>query len=490
MRLVIPNETPALLRFEDFEDPHSSIKTSLTYLDKAANFAYQRFKKSSWMLSKLGPEKYEAELAKMKAATKPCLLMEDEKGFYTYAGLANYLSSITGLTVESQVQYPTTKILAWDNLPEFSPYPYQTEARDLLEKSKHAGVEIGTGLGKSFIIQMLVRQHGLKTIVMTPSTSISEQLYRSFVKAFGKKLVGKFFDGKKESKKLITIANAQSLTKVIPGTEHFESLSQVKVFVADESHQCPANTLTSVCMGVASGAPYRFFFSATQLRADGRDLILDGITGPIVYKKTVKEGVDEGYLAKPLFRTISVPSESTKLTDDANEMTRAHLFYNNAVNEKIGKLVNASVEAGRPVVVLIEEVEQFSRLLPYLLHEVRFAHGPLADNKAKVPPQYWDSDVTQLVDDFNAQKYPILIGTSCISTGTDIKAVKTLIFLQGGKSEVGVRQAVGRATRLFPGKVNCTVIDVDVYNVPVLARHFKERIKIYNALYPSHKEIK
>lgn len=489
MRLIIQNENPALLRFEDFEDPHNTIKTGLTYLDKAAHFAYLRFKKSSWMLSKLGPEKFDEELTRLKGLTKPCLLMEDEKGFYTYAGLGPFIASITGLVVENQVVYPTTKLLAWDNQPPFKPYPYQVEARDLLEKAKHGGVEIGTGLGKSFIIQMLVRQHGLKTIVMTPSTSISEQLYRSFVSAFGKKLVGKFFDGKKESKKLIVIANAQSLTKVTPGTPHFEDLSATKVFIADESHQCPANTLASVCLGVAAQAPYRFFFSATQLRADGRDLILDGITGPIVYNKTVLEGVNEKYLAKPLFRTISIPSESEYMTDDANEMTRTHLFYNDAVNERIGKLINSSVDAGRPVVVLIEEVEQFSRLLPHLRHEARFAHGPLGENKAKVPSPYWNCDVTQLVDDFNAEKYPILIGTSCISTGTDIKAVKTLVFLQGGKSEIGVRQAVGRTTRLHPGKTNCTVIDVNVYNVPVLARHFKERVKIYNALYPSLKEL-
>ncbi len=489
MRLIIQNDSPALLRIQDLEDPHGTLAVGLTYADKAAEYTYLRFKKASWMLSKLGPEKFQEELDRLKAERKKSLLFEDEKGFYTYAGLAPLVSSITGLQVENQVEYPAKKLIAWDNPPPYQPYPYQLDSKNALSDAKHAGIEVGTGLGKSYVIQLLVREHGLKTIVMTPSTSISEQLYRSFVKLFGKKNVGKFFGTKKETSKLITVANAQSLTRVTPDSPHFEALSKVKVFIADESHQCPAATLESVCIGVAVGAPYRYFLSATQLRADGRDLVLDGITGPIVYRKTVKEGVDEKYLAKPLFRTISVPSESKFEGSDANEMTRAHLYYNDAVNEKIGNLVNASVAAGRPVLVIIEEVEQFTRLLPHFRYEAKFAHGPLGENKAKVPQPYWESDVTQLVDDFNAEKFPILVGTSCISTGTDIKAVKTLVFLQGGKSEVGVRQAIGRATRLNPGKTNCTVIDVNVYNVPTLARHFKSRVQIYNSLYPSLKEI-
>lgn len=489
MRLIISNESPALVRLEDFEDPHGSIEASLTYVDKAAHFQYLRYKKNSWIVNRIGPERFQEELKKLKSQVKKSLLMKDDKGYYTYAGLADYLSKKTGVSVESDVVYPEPQKIPWAEEPPYKPYPYQSEAFEKLMAARHAGVEIGTGLGKSFIIQMLCRNLGLKTIVMTPATSISEQLYRSFVKAFGKKNVGKFFDGKKESNKLITVANAQSLTKVTPDTPHYANLSSAKVFIADESHQCPANTLATVCVGVAQYAPYRYFFSATQLRADGRDLVLDGITGPIVYKMTVFEGVEQGYLAKPLFRIVKVNSESPLESSDANKMTREHLYYNDKVNERIGKLVNASVDAGRPVLVLIEEVEQFTKLLPFLRHEARFAHGPLAENKSKVPEPYWEADNTKLVDEFNAKTYPILIGTSCISTGTDIKAVQTLIFLQGGKSEVGVRQAIGRATRLDKGKKNCIVIDVDVYNVPTLTRHTKMRKQIYRELYPELKEI-
>jgi superfamily II DNA or RNA helicase len=489
MRLVIEHENPAVVRMFDFEDPFDQIKESLIYTDKAAQFAYTRFKNSPakrWMDS----DKFEARVAELKAEIKKSLLFQDDRGFYTYSGLSSYLSKKTGIAVESTVKYPPAKSLAWDNIPKFNMHPYQKSSLENLLATRHAGVELGTGLGKSFIILHLLRSLGLKAVVMTPATSISNQLYNQFVKAFGKKYVGAFFDGKKESKKLITVANAQSLTKVEEGTPHWTNLSSAQVFIADESHQCPANTLEKVCLGVAAKAPYRFFFSATQMRNDGRALVLEGITGPIVYSKTVQEGVDEGYLAKPKFRIVEIPSPSTFDSKDANALSRKHLYYNPVVAEKIGKLVNSAADAGMPVLVLIEEVEQFTKLLPYLRHTVGFAHGPLnEDNRPLVPEQFWTSDPQALVESFNSGKLPVLVGTSCISTGTDILTVKFLVYWQGGKSEIQVKQAIGRGTRKCPGKTECTVVDIDVVNIPTVHNQAVARRAIYADLYPDIKTV-
>lgn len=841
MRLVIPNDNPSIVRLYDFEDKLDSVKSSLTYTDKAAVFAYNKFKKATWALNKLGPEKYGQQLSELKLAQKKCILFKDDTSTYTYSGLAGYLSKKLRIPVDNQVDYPSPKALPWAKAPSFEPYEYQLASKEKLLEAKHAGVQLGchrkgelvlmfdgsfktvesiqvgdqlmgpdstartvqelksgfdsmfkietvngqtmfvngnhilalertkrantagrrsdyrgtnprinitvndylkksktfkhlyklftapvkfrakdvsidpylmgvllgdgslintpnittmdpeiiefiqqiaveldlnvvqhsksnnkaltyaltrkagspqenilttklkalglwdklgkdkfipdefkinsnevqaqvlaglldtdgsyiggcfdyiskseqlasdvaflgrslglrvsgpvscqkydqngtqgtyfrltvsgnveiiptkiarkkakprlqkkspnqfgfsvtkvsdseqhygfeldkdhlyltdtflvthnTGLGKSHIILLLVKALGLKTIIMTPATSISDQLYENFVTAFGKKYVGKFFDGKKEANKLITVGNAQSFTRVEPGSDAWNELSKTAVFIADESHQCPATTLESVCFGLAARAPYRFFFSATQMRNDGKDLLLDAITGPIVYTKSVREGVDEGYLSKPLFRMVNTDSDVAFSSQDVNAMTRKHLYYNEKVTAHIGKLVNASVAAGNPTVVLIEEVEQFTKLLPYLRHAVGFAHGPLSENKEKVPPEYWESDPTALVKDFNALKLPILVGTSCITTGTDIKAVKTLVYWQGGKSEIQVKQAIGRGTRLFPGKTTCTVVDYNVKNIDILTKHAEARKEIYNELYPSLKEI-
>jgi superfamily II DNA or RNA helicase len=214
--------------------------------------------------------------------------------------------------------------------------------------------------------------------------------------------------------------------------------------------------------------------------------LLDAITGDIVFKMTVKEGVDQGYLAKPIFRIINLKSDMNCFKDDPNEQTRAHLYYNPKVNEIAGSVVNQMIEElGRPVVILIEEMEQFTSILPYLRHEVKFAHGGCTkENMNKVPELYRKKpNIKELVEDFNNGKYKILVGTSCIGTGTDIRSVGAIVYLQGGRSEIQIKQAIGRGTRLVPGKTDCFFIDFDVYSNSTTHRHSIARRNYYQEVY-------
>jgi superfamily II DNA or RNA helicase len=152
-----------------------------------------------------------------------------------------------------------------------------------------------------------------------------------------------------------------------------------------------------------------------------------------------------------------------------------------------GEIINNAVKyLNHSVLVLVDEVEQFTKLLPYLQYDSKFAHGTLSENKAKVPKQYWEADISKLVKDFNDGKFWILVGTSCISTGTDIKSARTMIYLKGGKSEIEIRQGVGRCTRLYKeiDKSKCVVVDFDIENIEVVHKHAVERQRIFKDIYP------
>lgn len=483
LRLVSPTK----LCLDDVSETEQlQLKKILSYRDLKAQFQLKKFKKQHWFADKFGQDAFDERVAELKSKADVCLLNETDGQLWTLSGLSTMLSEKYQVPVSVEFEVPEAKSIPWEKNPleTRTPYEYQSKSLDKLLDARHAGVELGTGLGKSFIILMLIRHMGLKTVLMAPNTNIAEQLYNELVKYLGKKRVGKYFDGTKEYKKLITVGNAQSLTRIEPGSPAWKALSDAEVFIADESHQCPAASLAKVCTGLVEAAPYRWFFSATQMRGDGLDLLLDGITGPMVFRKTVREGVDEGYLSKPVFIVMNVYSPYSETTDDPNELTRQHLFYNPVVLKAAGDIINKSVELlGHQVLVLIDEVEQFTRLLPLLNHPVKFAHGTLSDNKTKVPEKYWESDPGELVKEFNAGEFPILVGTSCISTGTDIQTVKTMVRLKGGKSEIEVKQDVGRCTRKPEGKTSCNVIDFDVQNIPTLHRHTVARVDIYNELY-------
>lgn len=492
--------TPSTVEIIGHDDQIDKLKHLLTYIDKGVTFQITKCKQNKWLKERMGEEKFQEYIDKLKEQEKVCLLNE-KNGLSTYSGLAEWIAGELGTTISNQVEYPKYAEIPWDKTPEFKMYPYQENALAKLLEAKHASVEIGTGLGKSYIILHLAKAIGLKTVIMAPYNNIAQQLYDDFAKYFGVRYVGKYFDGKKQFDKRFVIASGQSLTRLEPGDEAYEVLSQSQVFIADESHFTPAATLEKVCLGLMAKAPYRYFFSATQLRNDGAGLLLQGITGPIVYKMDVREGVDQGYLAKPIFRMIRVESKSKYGWDDHNEkfdykkdplmMERNHLFYNKNVLKVAADIANRSVSLlGHPVLILVEEMEQFADLYPLLKHKCAFAHGPLTkESKEKLPEAFHDSDPTALVKSFNAGEIPILVGTSCVSTGTNFKAVKTLIYLQGGRSEVQIRQALGRSTRLHGDKTACAIYDFDVWNVPVIHRHATERKGIYDGIYGPVQEI-
>lgn len=489
MKKVIKT-SPTVVRLEGFSS--NELKPHLDYIDKSVDFELAKARNSKWLLNKLGEEGWREHINNLKAERNKTLLFEDEQGFWTYSGLGSWLAGKFQAPYEDLVEYPESKNIPWAKIPNNKLRPYQEESNKLLLAKKHSAVELATGTGKTTCILYLAKELGLKTVVMTPSVSIAYQILTEFETYLGKKLVGQFFDGKKESKKLFTVAVDDSLAKVVQGDSHWANLSSAKVFIADESHLCPAKTLAKVCTGLLAAPPYRFFFSGTQLRNDGLDLVLDAITGPVVYRMSVEEGVKQGYLAQPMFRMIAISSESSFYSQDANETTRRHLFYNDQVNQSAAKLANLLVsQLNRQVVILVKEIEQFTHLLPYLEHPTRFAHGPLTkENKFKIPEQYHESDTTKIVDDFNQGLFPILIGTSCITTGTDIRPVGAIIFLRGNKSEIDLKQSIGRGTRRPPGKDDFFFFDYNITNIDTLRRHAIEREKIYRSVYPDYEDFK
>lgn len=486
MSLVI--DTPPFVHIRNDAVDLKQLQSDLTYIDKSIDFAIRKLKKARWFDP--SNEDHAEKLANLQTQRKQCLLFENDSGYYTYSGLATYVSQlIHDRDIQNNLIYPDTKLIPYSSLPPAA-RPYQLEAFQKLLEAKHGAVQMGTGLGKSYIIALLCKHFGIKAVVTAPTTSIAEQLYDDFLRLFGKKYVGRYYGGKKEHKKLFTIAIHASLTKIEEGSDAWDSFVETKVAIFDESHMTPAESLHKICIGLLQHAPYRFFFSGTQTRGDGADLLLKGIIGPIVFEMTVQEGVDQGFLSKPVFRMIRTFSDSSYTSQDVNKMTAAHLLYNPIVNKKAAQIANTAYNRlGHAVLVLVDEIAQFRELEPLFAHPCEFAYGGTlsAENKKYVPEKYQGKDNKELVEAFNAGRIPILVGTSAISMGTDIRRVQTMINLMGGKSPIQVPQAVGRCTRLCPeaNKTECNVFDFDVTNIEPCHRHALARADLYGDIYPS-----
>jgi superfamily II DNA or RNA helicase len=456
LRLEVRNSAPAEVEVLDASPQElAMVKDTLTFRDRQTEFLISRHKRNfRWKDAE--PIQWQLELDKLKSQLNRSILFEIDggpgiglDGYYTYSGLVNDLKLVVpSADVVNKVRYPPAVGIAWDHVPVHEDRVYQTEAEVALLAARHAAIQLPTGSGKSTIIRNLAHKLGLQSIIQSPSASIARQLYDDFVYHFGKKWVGLYGDGKKDLGKKFTIALAQSLTRIERGTPAWNYFEKTQVFFADESHMTPADTFEKVCSGLVRTAPYRFFLSATQTRTDGAEMVLKGITGPVVYEKSFRELVDEGFLSQPFWKMVRVESHGFYHSDDAMKMTQQHLYYSPEVLTKVSTIINGVAKMGQRVLVLVDEMEQFTRLLSMLKVEARFAHGGVTkDNRSKLPEQYWKSDPSALVRAFDGGEFPVLVGTSCISMGTDIRSPETVVYLQGGKSDIQVPQAVGRGTR-------------------------------------------
>lgn len=458
----------------DNDAEHSAIRKVLTYKDKQIEMEIRNLKKNPYNRMRFGDVWVEEKLEELKAALNKCILFHDGTNYWTYPGLLSRISENSKPSV-NLVTYPEFKLMPWNEKPEHEAYYYQKEAVEKMLINPHCHVEIATGGGKTRIITDLVKQSGLRIVIVAPSSSISEQIYDDCIKYFGKKRVGYFGGSKKQSEKQIVVATAQSLVRIEPESEHYENFQKTEALIFDESHQTPAATFDFVCNNLLAHVPYRWFTSATQERNDGKDLILEGIIGPKVYEKSIQELQSQGYLAKINTMIFDVESDSNYQSSMTLKMNQKHLYQNKKVAQIIADLTYKAVCNDMPTLILVDEHSQEELLRNYLKVPYEYARG--------------SSDVNDICKRFNEGSLKCVIGTSAVCTGTNFLPVRLTIAFQANKAGTKVKQGpIGRSTRIHKasGKTNCKIVDFRIVNVPVLKRHADMRIEYYKEVGPVH----
>lgn len=486
MRIVIEN--PSRANVEATFDELELLKRELTFTNTAMAHDIKRHLNNFWARNK-DKEKWDADLASLKKRAKRTLVFTDNKGTYIYPGSIPYIQGLQP-TVENRVKYALPKKVAWKKLLPFTLHPYQQESVDKLLAVKHGNVSLCTGSGKSAILLKLCRETGFRTAIIAPSKSIFNELVEKFETHFGKGLVGTFGAGRKKLGKQFTICIGDSICNIKRGTEEWDFFSGLDMICVDESHTWAAETLEDVCFGVLANVPYRFFLSGTQTRGDGTEKLLQSIIGQTVFSLSTQEAVAGGYISPHEYRIVKIESSNPNYnTQDALDMKRAHLLKNRNICAFIAKLANAeAMTHRRQTLVLVEELEQIAMLMKLMKVPTAIAHSEKKLDRLldlgleKVDP-------SESVEKFNKAEAMVLIGTSCIATGTNIFPVHHCINWVGGASEIKTKQgAIGRSVRLHyqnPWAKNCTVKtntiiwDFDVFDIHIMVRHLESRMGYY-----------
>jgi superfamily II DNA or RNA helicase len=485
-RVVI--DRPAWARAEGI--PRADLEKLLGYRDQRAAYELQRFRRNPYNFQKYPAAEFDARVEALKAQVD-CNLLQEVGGMLRFpAGLAVRVANALGVRCNDfvaarLVDEDGPPPFEWHRDPDKTLRPYQRETVELLKRHRHAAAALSVGMGKTLVALHLVRELGERAIVMSPSSSIVEQTYDEFVSVLGRRRVGQYGAGRKDTKEDVLICTTQALLRVT-GSPAERSFRSRRVIVGDEAHGLAADAFSKICLDLLADAPYRLFLSGTLARHDGLQPLLDGVVGPTVKTMTLRDGVAGGFLVAPSFRMVGFRNGRDCTTGDPGKATQEALYRSPAANALAGALANQMVDAGRPVLVFVDELDQFARLLPYLRHEARFAHGG-ADKKRlvdKVPAAHHAAEALDLVRRFNNKEFPVLVGTSCLRTGVDIRATGAALWLAGGKSINDLGQGVGRLVRLFDGKTDAVWLDLDPLDGGIAHRHAEAREKAYGDIYP------
>ena len=486
MKISISSPTKAFLSSYTPEE-WNALREALTYTNTSiAHLIKRHHSYIKWKFSNI--DSWQFELDEMKKQLKKTLVFEENGKFYIRPGSIPYLTGFD-LEVENLIKYPVPKKMPWKNPPKITLYPYQEESWTKLLEIKHGNVSLCTGAGKSLVIIKLCRELGLSTCVVVPSKSIFEELLERFEYYFGKGNVGALGAGKRKLGKKITIAIADSLVNLKPGTEEYDFFAKLDVFAADESHTLPSETLEAVCHGVLSEVPYRYFFSGTQTRNDGSLPLLQSIIGKTVCELTTAQAIQGGYICPHDFKIVNVESSNPSFnSSDALELKREHFLKNRNIASFSARLANAMAAQGKGTLILVEELSQISMLVPMLKAPFAIAHSE--KRKERLEELGIDKvDNAESVEKFNKGEVKILVGTSCIATGTNIYPCHNVINFCGGASPIKTKQgSVGRAVRWGHSnpwaskcmeKKFCTIFDFDIEDCFTMSRHLEARMECY-----------
>lgn len=499
IKISIQNPTVCFLE-NPSSDEVNKLSTYLTYNDTSAAFALKNLKQNRWLEANK-PETFKIRKQELERKLKTCMLQFcSEKGKYWFhPGSIPYLKDVFNFKLESNIIYPEGNKMAWKKPLPFDLYPYQKESVQRLLEIKHGCVELCTGAGKTAIILTLARELGLKTVIVTPSKSIFLEILEKFEHHLGKTTVGAYGDGKKKLGKNLTVCVSKSLTMLKPGTEEYDFFATADVVIGDESHTLAAETLESVFHGVLKNVPYRFFLSGTQVRGDGKDELLESIIGQKVFSLTTKEAIDGKYICPVKFFIFQTVSKDTRQYKDALKAKRNQFLYNSNIADIAAKIANSAWgQAQESTLILVEELEQIKMLKDRLKVPFDYVHSAAKADAAEFGLETRKVDET--VEAFNKGQIRVLIGTSCIATGTNIYPTHNTINWVGGSSEVKTKQgAVGRSVRLLEksqykdlhkAKPYSKIYDFRVTNVPLMENHLQKRISMYKETSDDIKFIK
>lgn len=379
---------------------------------------------------------------------------------------------------------------------------YQHDAVSAAVKNKGGILKLATGLGKSMIAAMLCRAYDKdKIMFLFDSVDLVLQTREDLVKDYGfsPKEIGVIQAENFEDDKRITLLSIQSYEKA------FHILPEVKVIIADECHKTGRNPTSEKIIYCCQNAAVKIGLSATPdlIENPVEQLRLYGTLGPIIYRKEIVEGIEEGNLSKINVHIYEVKCDPIPVEGnyaDMYEWKKVKAGEDQAyidagyeiVTKKEKKFARRFIKAGDETNLYVNNKfrnEMIARIVRkhdrVLLLFRRDAHGE--NLKALIPEAVLIGGKSSQKERNAAKKYlkenkkAIVIASHIWATGINIPEIETYANAAAGASAILATQKLGRATRKSDATEKEKAVAIDFLDTfsGISSRQSWKRIKTY-----------
>lgn len=356
---------------------------------------------------------------------------------------------------------------------------YQEEAVLYCLKKQRGVVLVPTAGGKTYIAGGVLKAFSdYKCVYIVHRVVLMNQI-KSELEAYLGESVGLVGGGLEELDKRVTVGMVQTLYsngRVKSGYKDW--MKEVKVVIVDECQHCPSKSYYSV-IDMFEEAIVRIGLTGTLPEGELNRLKLRAILGDVVYEIDSKELSDEGYVMAPKVRMVygEWPVNIREAFQSINWYGRRAQIE---VWEKVRNqcLVNNEV---RNQVIVDEVANYIGKGMDGILVVVDFIkHGQILEKMISAP-FVWGSEGNRdtYFNGFKQGTIPVLICSPVLEEGIDVTGIKVVVLAGGGKSKVKLLQRIGRGMRMKKGKDSFEVVDFYDNEIPLLEKHSKARMKVY-----------
>ncbi len=413
----------------------------------------------------------------------------------------NFPVEIEGLERIIDVKFNESEFRAWveshfsDN-PKFKPRDYQIDAAISILKNRLTTSEIATSSGKTlitFLVYGYLKSKGKlnRMLVIVPNTTLVMQMNDDWEE---------YNNGKLEMKIRMVYGGAKDndpSANVIVGTFHslvrksIEYYRGIDVVCVDEAHQAKTTSIKNV-LEKCKDSRIRFGLSGTMQMDESADYFtITALLGPMVNTISPKFLFREGYATPIKVKIFKLDYLQNDLKEKLYSVRRGKQMEGSQVLALEKNIVIQNKARFDFVVNLICKTTRNSLVL---FSNIKDGYGKriydaIRENSDKIC-YYVDGGVSKEHREYykkdmeDGENKALVASFTTFSTGISIKNIHNIFFLESYKSEIIVKQSIGRGMRLLEGKDSVNIVDiVDDFSFErhdnYLYKHGKARLEFY-----------